>query len=196
MLRAISNEIARDIFIKAEVSWVLNPEVSETDKHITKKQLGREFWNFHLIFWSITTFIMLLSGLTQYKVYEVALVRNLLYGSLGLFSTLMFIPLFDKHRFQSTLKMLTLCVTISYVIGTVVTLLINPISAAQSGFILWDRPWTRWFAGSLNFSLVTLVWCSFYLAFKHGLRFVRGERRKRPLKRFLRFPHYQVIQNL
>jgi two-component system LytT family response regulator len=61
----------------------------------------------------------------------------------------------------------------------VVTLLINPISAAQGGFILWDRSWTRWFSGSLNFSLVTLVWCSFYLAFKHGLRFVKGEEAKK-----------------
>jgi hypothetical protein len=154
---------------------VLSSEVNQIDKQISKKQLGREFWRFHLFFWGVTAFIMLLAGLTQYKLYEVALVRNLLYGILGFISTLLLLPILDKLQFQQTLKMLTLCVIFSYVSGTLVTLLINPITAALEGFILWERSWTRWFAGSLNFSLVTLVWCSFYLAFKHGLRFVSGE---------------------
>ncbi|NQZ89886.1 MAG: LytTR family transcriptional regulator DNA-binding domain-containing protein [Colwellia sp.] len=153
----------------------MNPEINQTEKHIAKKQLGREFWTFHLIFWSIITFIMLLSGLSQFMSFEVAIVRNVLYGSLGFFSTLLLLPLFDKHRLQGTLKILTLCVTSSYVIGALVTLLINAVNSAQSGFILWDQPLTSWFGGSLNFALVTLVWCSFYLAFKHGLRFVGGE---------------------
>ncbi len=153
----------------------MHPEITQTETNTSKKQLGREFWRFHLVFWGITTLVMLFAGLTQYSQPEIALVRNLLYGCLGFFATLLLIPLFDKLQFQSTIKMLTLCVILSYVIGTGITLLINPISAAQSGFILWDRSWTRWFAGSLNFALVTLVWCSFYLAFKHGLRFVGGE---------------------
>ncbi len=116
-----------------------------------------------------------MAGLSQFNSYEVALVRNMLYGTLGLFSTLLLIPLFDKSRFQSTVKMLFLCIICSYLLGVLVTLFINPISAAQRGFILWDKPMVRWFAGSLNFALVNLVWCSFYLAFKQGLRFVSGE---------------------
>jgi len=152
----------------------LSFKIDETQKQLKKKQLGYEFWRFHLVFWGVTAFIMLLSGLSQEMHYQVALVRNILYGTLGFFFTLLLIPIFDKHLFQRTLPMLTICVTISYIIGTLVTLLINPINAAQNGFILWERPWTRWFAGSLNFSLVTIVWCSFYLAFKNGLRFVQG----------------------
>jgi len=153
----------------------LDPKIHNIEKQTAKKQLGFEFWRFHLAFWGVTSFILFLSGLSQDKLIEVAFVRNVLYGILGLFSTLLFIPLFDKSQFQRTIPMLTLCIAISYLIGTVVTLLINPISAAQHGFILWESSWTRWFSGSLNFSLVTLVWCSFYLAFKHGLQFVKGD---------------------
>jgi len=160
----------------------LGPEINTTEKQASKKYLSREFWRFHCIFWGVTAFIMLLSGLTQTNIYEVALVRNGLYGTLGFFATLLLIPLFDKLKFQKTLPILTLAVGTSYIIGTVVTLLINPISAAQNGFILWDRSWTRWFSGSLNFSLVTLVWCSFYLAFKHGLQFVKGEEAQKVAK--------------
>lgn len=153
----------------------MEPEIKNIEKQTLKKQLGYEFWRFHLVFWGVTAFIMFLSGLSQNKFYEVALVRNLLYGILGFFTTLLIIPIFDKIKRKKMLSMLSLGVAVSYLIGTVVTLLINPISAAQNGFILWESPWTRWFAGSLNFSLVTLVWCSFYLAFKHGLQFVKGD---------------------
>ncbi len=118
---------------------------------------------------------MFLSGLSQLMSFEVALVRNILYGTLGFFATLSLIPFFDKFRLQRTLKVFVLYVGNSYVIGIVVTLLINPISAGQRGYILWHEPWTSWFSGSLNFALVTLVWCGFYLAFKYGLRFVEGE---------------------
>jgi len=160
----------------------LDPEINTTEKQVSKKHLSREFWRFHCVFWGVTAFIMLLSGLTQTNIYEVALVRNGLYGTLGFFATLLLIPLFDKLQFQRTLPILTLSVGTSYIIGTAVTLLINPISAAQNGFILWDSSWTRWFSGSLNFSLVTLVWCSFYLAFKHGLQFVKGEEAQKVAK--------------
>ncbi|NQZ89414.1 MAG: LytTR family transcriptional regulator [Colwellia sp.] len=153
----------------------MDQKLNNLEQQTSKKPLGREFWRFHLVFWGVTTFIMFLSGLSQDKLIEVALVRNLLYGVLGLFSTFLFIPLLDKSKFHRTIPMLTLCIAISYLIGTVVTLLINPVSAAQNGFVLWDSPWTRWFSGSLNFSLVTLVWCSFYFAFKHGLQFVKGD---------------------
>jgi len=153
----------------------LEPEIKEIETHTVKKTLGHQFWRFHLTFWLMTAFIMFLSGLSQNKFYEVALVRNVLYGVLGFFATLIFIPIFDKTKLQKMLPMLSLGVAVSYIIGTVVTLLINPISAAQTGFMLWESPWTRWFSGSLNFSLVTLVWCSFYLAFKHGLQFVKGD---------------------
>jgi len=179
LLKQEANAIVPARFINAEEYLALDLEINQTEENSLKKQLGNEFWRFHLVFWGITTLVMLCAGLTQYSNYEVALVRNLLYGALGLFSTLLLLPLFDKLQFQNTIKMLTLCVSISYLIGTGVTLLINPISAAQSGFILWDRSWTRWFAGSLNFSLVTLVWCSFYLAFKQSLRFVEGEDAKK-----------------
>jgi len=157
----------------------LDLEINQTEKHNTKKNLGYEFWRFHIAFWGVTSFVMLLAGLTQYNLYEVALLRNVLYGILGFIFTLLLMPIFDKSKFQQTLNMFILCVTSSYIIGTMVTLLINPISAAQEGHILWDLPWTRWFSGSLNFSLVTLVWCSFYLAFKHGLHFVKGEEAKK-----------------
>jgi hypothetical protein len=153
----------------------LDPELSNNEEQISKKQFGRAFWRFHLAFWGVAAFIMFLSGLSQDKSFEVALVRNVLYSSLGLLLTLICIPLFDKKQFQKTLTMLTLCLATSYTIGTVVTLLVNPISAAQNGFLLWESSWTRWFSGSLNFSLVTLVWCSFYLAFKHGFQFVKGD---------------------
>jgi len=152
----------------------LEPEIN-IDTPTIKKTLGRQFWHFHLIFWLMTAFIMFLSGMSQNKFLEVALVRNVLYGVLGFFSTLIFIPIFDKTKLQKMLPMLTLGVVVSYIIGTVVTLLINPINAAQTGFMLWESHWTRWFSGSLNFSLVTLVWCSFYLAFKHGFQFVKGD---------------------
>lgn len=175
MPKVTANAILRGSIIQIEECWILSSELKQTEKYSIKKQLGREFWKFHLIFWSITTVVMFLSGLSQFMPYEIALVRNITYCGLGLFATLLLLPLFDKTLFQSTIKMLILCVTSSYLIGAIITLLINPISAAQSGFILWDEPITRWFAGSLNFALVTLVWCSFYLAFKQGLRFVSGE---------------------
>lgn len=149
------------------------------DNPNNKKHLGTQFWHFHLIFWVITAFIMMLSGLTQYNDYLIAVVRNVLYGALGLVCTLPLVPFFDRLRHQTTLNLLLFCLFVSYFIGAGVSLLINPVSAAQGGLILWEQPVTRWFGGSLNFSLVILVWCGFYLAFKHGLKFVGGEDEKK-----------------
>lgn len=136
---------------------------------------GRDFWQFHIAFWGISAFVMFLSGLSQEMGFEIALVRNVLYGVLGFLFTFLFISVFDRFQNKKTLNILLICIILSYLIGTLTTLLINPISASQSGFILWQESWTSWFSGSLNFTLVTLLWCSFYLAFKHGLQFLNGE---------------------
>ena len=141
----------------------------------SKKPLGHAFWKFHLIFWGVVFVAMFLSGLSQSKSFEVSLLRNVLYGVLGLLSTLLLVPWFDKFRLNTPLNMLIFCVSSSYLVGNVVTLLINPITAIQQGVVLGDMPFTYWFGGSLNFTLVTLVWCSFYLAFKHGLSFMAGD---------------------
>lgn len=151
----------------------LNEQI--TDHRNSKRGWGRNFWHFHLLFWCFATLIMFLAGLSQFKTFEVALIRNATYGLLGFFSTLLLIPLFDRTRLESTHKMLFLCLLGSYVIGATVTLLVNPISAGLSGVLLWELPWPRWFWGSLNFSLVILVWCGLYLALKSGLRFINGE---------------------
>lgn len=142
---------------------------------VSKRQFGPEFWRFHFIFWGVATFIMFLAGLSQFKTIDVALVRNGTYGLLGFFATLLLIPFFDRARFQGTHRMLFLSLVGAYLIGVGVTLLVNPISASLRGVLLWDQPWQRWFSGSLNFSLIVLVWCGLYLALKLGLRFVKGD---------------------
>ncbi|MCK0068470.1 LytR/AlgR family response regulator transcription factor [Kordiimonas laminariae] len=140
-----------------------------------KKGFGNQFWRFHLVFWCITFVIMFLAGLSQFKTLEVALVRNISYGILGFVSTLLLIPLFDQSRLQSTQKLLLTTLLSAYTIGTAVSLLVNPIAFAMRGLLVWELPWPRWFSGSLNFSLVILVWCGLYLAFKMGLKFVKGD---------------------
>ena len=140
-----------------------------------KKGFGQQFWRFHLIFWGITFVIMFLAGLSQFKAIEVSLVRNASYGLLGFLSTLLLIPLFDHNRLQSTQKLLLTTLVSAYTIGVIVSLLVNPIAFAMRGLLVWELAWPRWFSGSLNFSLVILVWCGLYLAFKMGLRFVKGD---------------------
>ncbi len=140
-----------------------------------KKGFGNQFWRFHLIFWGVTFVIMFLAGLSQFKTLEVALVRNISYGILGFASTLLLIPLFDQSRLQSTQKLLLTPLLSAYTIRAAVSLLVNPIAFAMRGLLVWELPWPRWFSGSLNFSLVILVWCGLYLAFKMGLRFVKGD---------------------
>lgn len=123
----------------------------------TAQYYGRDFWQFHIAFWGISAFVMFLSGLSQEMGFEIALVRNVLYGVLGFLFTFLFISVFDRFQNKKTLNILLICTILSYLIGTLTTLLINPISASQSGFILWQESWTSWFSGSLNFTLVTLL---------------------------------------
>lgn len=152
----------------------MNFSESNEIERTKKRGLGPEFWRFHLLFWGITTIIMFLSGVSQFHPLEVAAVRNLTYGILGFFSTLLLIPLFDYSRIQSTQRLLISCLVAAYLLGTLVSLLVNPIYFLQNGDLFDDIAWQRWFGGSLNFSLTILVWSGLYLALKLGLHFVTG----------------------
>lgn len=170
------------------------------EKTTMSKKFGVDFWRFHIGFWSVAALVLFLSGLSQMYPVDVALLRNILYGILGTVASLLFIPLFDKYP-QSTLKY-TLFVSLfgSYLIGTFITLLVNPITAIQAQWQTVDGHWTIWFGGSLNFSLVLLVWCGFYLAFKHGLQFLSGQEEKKAaqaissLSAIASFPEFLALE--
>lgn len=136
---------------------------------------NRAFWQFHGIFWIASTIILFLSGLSQGFSFVESGSRNLLYGVAGFCACIALIPILDKPKLQHSLKLLFIVLSFSYFLGSAITLVVNAITNAIYDYAFWQQPWPRWFGGSLNFSLVVLVWTGLYLAFKKGLFFLDGD---------------------
>lgn len=146
------------------------PMAFDAFQHVTWK-----FWQFHIMFWGFAFVVLLLSGLSQNRPFDLALVRNLCYLTLGFFSCLAFLPLGERLvRWPNGLSLLALLL-FAYTVGSLASFLVNlfwvlALAAADARLSV-----SFLFSGALNFSLIILVWCGFYFAFKQGLGFKSGD---------------------
>ncbi len=70
----------------------------------------------------------------------------------------------------------------AYTIGSVSSLLVNHFMIFTFGSPEHGFQTGYYFGGSLNFSLVMLVWCGFYLSMKRGLSFEEGAEEQKAAK--------------
>lgn len=133
-----------------------------------------KFWGFHLTFWSITFAILLTSGLSQSSAIDIVIVRNVLYCVLGALVCLAYVP--PQEKAITLPKTLSICLLLlfAYGVGIGSSVLIN----SSALYLLTDRisnaPLSYLLSGSLNFALVILVWCGFYMNHKNSLKFIDG----------------------
>lgn len=150
---------------KSETTMAFDPL-----RHVTWK-----FWQFHLMFWGFAFVALLLSGVSQNRPFDLVLFRNLSYLVLGFLSCLAFLPLGERLVRWSNVQSLMVLLVFAYTVGSLASLLVN-----LSWVLVFDAPGDRLsvsflFSGALNFSLIILVWCGFYLTFKQGLGFNSGD---------------------
>lgn len=135
---------------------------------------GSPFWQFHISFWVVAGLLLLVSGLSQGASFNIATLRNLMYALLGFGSCLTFLGLWEAIASWSDKVKVFAILVFAWGVGIVMSLLVNAtmlyvFSAPGEHSLL-----AFLFGGSLNFSLVVLVWCGFYLSLKHGLSFEQG----------------------
>ena len=109
-------------------------------------------------FWLVAGFLLFLSGVSQGPT-DVSLVRNLYYTLVGcLFTGLAAYGL--PHILSGTLPLKGWLAAIAASIGagSLLTLPINPVTYGQLGVPMHELTLPLWFAGSLNYSLVLMVW--------------------------------------
>ena len=145
---------------------------------VTLRSLPSKFWQFHLVFWLAACLLLLVSGVSQGMSFELALHRNVTYALLGVFFSLCFLPIWDRISMTNRGVIVPTLLAFAYALGTLCSVLVNlhqkilfelDIETAYGTTVT-----TFILGGSLNFSLVLLVWCGFYLSLKRGLSFESG----------------------
>lgn len=146
------------------------------------RQANAKFWRFHSAFWLAACFILFLSGLSQGMCLEMALSRNVLYALLGFVLALLFLPLWEHATNQNKQLRVVSLLVFAYAVGSVSTLIVNHAMVALFDLTPAFPKTVFLFGGALNFSLVMLVWCGFYLSLKQGLSFESGAEEQQAAK--------------
>lgn len=133
---------------------------------------------------------------------DMALVRNLMYATLGLNACLSFLPLWEAIATISGRIKVAIMLAFAYGTGIFLSLLVN---AVLIYFFEADENYSTiayLFGGSLNFSLVVLVWCGFYLSLKRGLSFEQGAEEQKTAEAIssisdvTRYPQFMALEKL
>lgn len=103
-----------------------------------------------------------------------ALGRNLLYGVFGFGLSLLFLALWEKFASRRQAVIIAVLLLFAYCTGSLATFVVNQIIYTLFSFQPEGPQLVILFGGALNFSLVILVWCGFYLSMKQGLKFQEG----------------------
>ncbi|XOV77420.1 MAG: LytTR family DNA-binding domain-containing protein [Aestuariibacter sp.] len=133
---------------------------------------------------------------------EMALSRNLIYLFLGLTCCLFFLPLWEYVGNLSYKSIIPTLLLYAYGVGLICSVIVNywilfafdiVLTGSRSGYI---------YGGALNFSLVILVWCGFYLSLKTGLNFEQGAEEKKAaeaiasISSLTTYPEYIALERL
>lgn len=120
------------------------------------------FFRFQSGFWLIAGSALMLSGLSQMQT-DAAVVRNLYLTFSGFLATFFLGFVYERVIVPRISALLMPAVAVSVLAGFLCTLSVNPITFLQIGGSWDELTWQYALSGSLNFSLVLLVWSLLFL---------------------------------
>ena len=129
-----------------------------------EKSRDNRFWKFQAIFWLVAGIALFLSGTSQTTIL-IAFVRNVYLTIAGFMSGFFLSHMLDRWKVRGAVFQLGVALVLAYALGVLIVVVINPVSYGMQGTALGDITGSMWFAGTLNFALVLLVWCILYLFF-------------------------------
>lgn len=165
-------------------------------------QSNTNFWRFQIAFWLVAFVTLFLSGLSQGMSGEMSLTRNALYALLGFGFSLLFIPLWEFVARRSNPEIVSYLLFYAYGGGLFCTVLVNQYLIFLFELTIEHPRLVYLFGGALNFSLVILVWCGFYLSLKRGLSFEQGAEEQETAKaiasisNLTAYPEYIALERL
>jgi len=135
---------------------------------------NRRFLQFHLVYWVLAGIALFISGYVQSNAM-VSLTRNawLMVSGGGL--TFLMVLKWPALKSPTLRQSWLLFLVVAYSFGTVVTILINPVTFWQLGLDFNDFTWRHFTAGTMNFSMVMVFWgFCLILMFETGFKFPGG----------------------